>query len=153
MLTTNKLILSLVIVMVIMTVLMLFKLPNYRIPGYITLITLFILTSMFVLKSSTSYKFSIIHILLVLLPLISAVIINVNKKFDKILDEKNTGVTALNSLQTLSILFSVTQLILFYNSIDNHSWNFIYGSGIITALNLLLNGLLWREVAFYITDG
>jgi hypothetical protein len=136
-----------------MTFLMLFKLPNYRIPGYITIMTLFIIASMFSLKSSTNYKFSIIHILITLLPLVVSLVINTNKHFEKILDRKNANVSKLNTIQVITVILSMTQFILFYNSLNNTSSDFIYGSGIVAILNLFLNGLLWREVAFYVTDG
>lgn len=153
MLNTNKIILSLIIVMIIMTFLMLFKLPKYRIPGYISVIILSIITCMFILKISNNYKFSVIQILFFLAPLVFTVIINTNKHFEKILDNKNNKSTKLQSLQTLNIILTIIQLILLYNSIDNVNTNFLYGSGIASVLNLFLTGLLWREVSFYTTDG
>ena len=153
MLTTNKLILSLIIVIILMTFLMLFKLPNYRIPGYITIITLFILTSMFILKSSINYKFSAIHILLVLIPLIFITIINVNKNFEKILDSKTVGDNKVNIIGSLNIMLLITQFGLLYNALNNLSTDYAYVCGIVSTLNLFVTGLLWREVAFYVTDG
>lgn len=153
MLTTNKLILSLIIVIIIMSFLMLFKLPNYRIPGYITILTLFILTAMFILKSSINYKFSVIHILLVISPIIFMTIINVNKNFEKVFDSKTIKDNKLNILESLNTILLIIQLILLYNSINNLSTDFVYICGIISTINIFITGLLWREVAFYVTDG
>jgi hypothetical protein len=153
MLKTKDIITTLTIVIMVMLILTIFKLPNYRMPGIITVGFLTIMMSTFILKDSTNRLISGIHILNVILPLIFLVVIYVNKKFVRILDMKNVNISNLNMLETIVPIISAFQIGILYGSINNTSTDYIYGSILIGVLNLFTTGLLWREVNFYVTDG
>tara|TARA_Y100000780_G_scaffold217840_1_gene222315 strand:+ start:520 stop:981 length:462 start_codon:yes stop_codon:yes gene_type:complete len=153
MLTTNRITLTLIIVNIIMLFLMLFKLPNYRMPGIITVCVLSILACVLILKSTENYKYSIMHMLFVIIPLTFLTAINVNSNYIKILNQKENKNKQLNILETLTPLLTIIQMGLLYGSTFLFSKNYIYGTALISILNFFTIGLLWREVNFYVTDG
>jgi len=153
MLKTPKIVLTLVIVIAIMEFLMLFNLPNYNLAAYITIVVLLIMACMFILKLSTEYIFSTANIVLVLIPFAFYLAINLNKHYIEILKTPKMESDKMSNLKTMSIILSMIQVITLYFSINNTSKDFLYKVILLSLINTFVAGLLWREVAFYITDG
>lgn len=153
MITTSRITLTLIIVNILMLFLMLFKLPNYRAPGIITVAVLTILACVFILKNSGNYYITITHILIIIIPLTFLTFINVNDNYIKILNRKGMNNNKLNTLEILTPIMTMIQMGLLYGSIHNNSNNYLYASAILGLLNFFTVGLLWREVSFYVTDG
>jgi len=153
MLKTSKIVLTLVIVIAIMEFLMLFNLPNYNLAGYITIVVLLMMASMFILKLSNEYIFSSANIALVLIPFVFLLAINLNKHYIQILKTPNMESANMSNLKTMTIILSMIQIIALYFSINNTSKDFLYKMIILSLTNTFVAGLLWREVAFYVTDG
>jgi len=153
MLTTNRITLTLIIVNIIMLFLMLFKLPNYRLPGIITVCVFTVLTCVLILKSTEHYTNSILHMLIIVIPLSFLTAINVNKTYIQILNRKDMKNNKLNILETITPILSIIQMGLLYGSIRMLSKNYLYGTAIVGIINFFTIGLLWREVKFYVTDG
>jgi len=132
---------------------MLFNLPNYNLAGYITIVVLLMMASMFILKLSNEYIFSSANIALVLIPFVFLLAINLNKHYIQILKTPNMESANMSNLKTMTIILSMIQIIALYFSINNTSKDFLYKMIILSLTNTFVAGLLWREVAFYVTDG
>ncbi len=108
---------------------------------------------MFILKLSTEYIFSTANIVLVLIPFAFYLAINLNKHYIEILKTPKMESDKMSNLKTMSIILSMIQVITLYFSINNTSKDFLYKVILLSLINTFVAGLLWREVAFYITDG
>lgn len=103
------------------------------------------------LSSTSTMLYRILYMYLMFLPLGFLQYIQLRYKDE--IDHKISENTRYKTLLYLVTFGLIIQTIVFYHGLLNHSTTSLYGSVILSLLNLLLSGLLWRDVAFFVTDG
>lgn len=88
---------------------------------------------------------------LIILPL--SVLSFINIKYRDTINKPDIDKTSYNGLKNLTNTLLIFQTIIAALSFESINLTNVYGSIIITLCNLICAGLMWRNLAFFITDG
>ncbi len=127
------------------------SLPNYTEYVYIIISVLFMIISGLILSEKQNLIIKISYLSMILLPLYILSYIHI--RYRDIINDTNIKLDTYNSLINVSTTLFLFQIIIMLLSFESKNMTNIYGSIIITLCNMVCTGLIWREVAFFITNG
>jgi hypothetical protein len=150
---------SIIACVVILQLLLFFWLPDYHTFVYGACLILLIISGGLALNlppsaSSSpvqSMLYKILYLYLIFMPLGFLQFVQLKYK-DDIDHHVNTNQRYKTILYLVTVGL-VIQTIVLYHGLMNHTTTLLYGSVLLSIVNLLLSGLLWRDLAFFVTDG
>lgn len=77
----------------------------------------------------------------------------INIRYKSTIENPNIDLSSYNSLKNLTNTLLIFQTIVTALSFESTNLTNIYGSGLVGLLNLICAGLMWRNLAFFVTDG
>lgn len=153
--TTNKTYItnSIFFTIIILLILNYFRsnLPKYNEYVYIIASVLFMIITGLILSEQNNLLIKSGYLSLILLPLY--ILSYVHIRYRNIINNKNIKLDTYDSLINTSTTLFLFQIIIMLLSFNSSNLTNFYGSVILSLLNLLCSGLIWRNVAFFITDG
>jgi len=141
------------IVVIILLIMIFFNnyLPRYTTYVYSSISVILFIISGLILSLPGSKVYKIMYILLLLLPI--SFLNYTQIRYNKIIQKESTKLKLYNTLLTMSTILILIQMLLFNNSYNKKNMTHFYGSVILSLLSTFFAGLIWRDVAFFITDG
>lgn len=127
------------------------NLPKYNEYVYIIASVLFMIITGLILSEQNNLLIKSGYLSLILLPLY--ILSYVHIRYRNIINNKNIKLDTYDSLINTSTTLFLFQIIIMLLSFNSSNLTNFYGSVILSLLNLLCSGLIWRNVAFFITDG
>jgi NADH:ubiquinone oxidoreductase subunit 2 (subunit N) len=153
--TTNKhyIINSIFFAIVILLILIYFNnlLPRYNEYVYIIISVLFMIVSGLILAQKKNFIIKSVYLALILIPLY--LLSYIHLRYKDIINNPNIKLNKYNTLINASTTLFLFQITIILISFENTNLTSVYGSIILSLLNILCSGLIWRVVAFFITNG
>lgn len=126
-------------------------LPNYTLYVYTIITVIVILSSSLMLSIKGLYIHKIIYLLSFLSPIIFLQYTHI--KYHDVIQQEKPHLTLYNRILFITTLLLIIQIILFNYGYLQKNKTYLYSSLLLSLFNTFLSGLLWRDVAFFITDG
>jgi len=127
------------------------KLPKYTEYVYIIISILFLMCAGLMMAEQTNILYKLIYSKLFLLPFIALSYIHI--RYKDTFNNPSINFDTYNSLTNISTTLSLLQLLIIITSFESTNLTNLYGNILLSLCNMLCIGLIWRDVAFYITDG
>lgn len=127
------------------------KLPKYNEYVYIIISVLFMMISGLMMGEQTNMVIKMIYSAMFLIPM--GFLSYIHIRYKDTLTNPNINLDSYNSLINISTTLFILQLIIMITSFESSNTTNLYGCLLLSLMNLLCSGLIWRDVAFYITDG
>lgn len=140
-----------VIIMLLILIFFAGYLPNYTLYVYTIITVIVILSSSLMLSIKGLYIHKIIYLLSFLSPIIFLQYTHI--KYHDVIQQENSHLTLYNRILSITTLLLIIQIILFNYGYLQKNKTYLYSTLLLSLFNTFLSGLLWRDVAFFITDG
>lgn len=126
-------------------------LPNYTTYVYTIISVIIILSSSLMFSIKGLYIDKLIYLLCFLFPII--ILQYTHIKYHDVIEKEKHNLTLYNRILFITTFLLIIQIILFNSGYLQKNKIYLYGTVLLSLLNTFLSGLLWRDVAFFITDG
>lgn len=140
-----------VIIMLLILIFFAGYLPNYTLYVYTIITVIVILSSSLMLSIKGLYIHKIIYLLSFLSPIIFLQYTHI--KYHDVIQQEKSHLTLYNRILSITTLLLIIQIILFNYGYLQKNKTYLYSTLLLSLFNTFLSGLLWRDVAFFITDG
>lgn len=127
------------------------SLPEFTQYAYIIISVLFMIVSGLILSEKNNFVIKSSYLSMILIPLYILSYIHI--KYRDIITNPNIKLDTYNSLINVSTTLFIFQIIIMLVSFESSNITNVYGSLIISLCNIVCSGLIWRDVAFFITNG
>lgn len=127
------------------------SLPEFTQYAYIIISVLFMIVSGLILSEKNNFIIKSSYLSMILIPLYILSYIHI--KYRDIITNPNIKLDTYNSLINVSTTLFIFQIIIMLVSFESSNITNVYGSLIISLCNIVCTGLIWRDVAFFITNG
>ena len=126
-------------------------LPKYTTYVYTIITVIVILSSSLMMSIKGLYLDKIIYLISFLLPII--ILQYTHIKYSDVIEKEKHNLTIYNRILFITTFLLIIQIILFNFGYLQKNKTYLYSTILLSLLNTFMSGLLWRDVAFFITDG